>query len=166
MARATAAAGRDPFAGTTLLLASILRRADSPAVLLPPAGVQPASRRGATSVGVIMACSHQRKAFVVKRLVGASSVVCPRIAVMGLVPAACNRVVQRRAGLPMMSVEVIVVPQCRVGLTPTRAWRAPAGVVRGVLRRTDLDVALADVTRLGGTVFGSGGGRIPGSLPP
>ena len=36
--------------------------------------------------------AHQRKAFCVKRLVGASSVVSPCIAVMGLVPAAHNRV--------------------------------------------------------------------------
>ncbi len=63
-------------------------------------------------------CYYQRKTFLVKFLV-ALAVVCPCIAVMGLCPAACNRVVQTTAGLPMMSVEVTVVPQCRVGLAPT-----------------------------------------------
>jgi hypothetical protein len=43
--------------------------------------------------------AHQRKSFCVKGLrVGASSVVCPCIAVMGLVPAACNRVVETTGG--------------------------------------------------------------------
>ena len=35
---------------------------------------------------------HQRKSFCVKLLVGAPAIVCPCIAMMGLVPAACNRV--------------------------------------------------------------------------
>jgi hypothetical protein len=51
---------------------------------------------------------YQRKAVCVKRLAGAWHVVCPCIAVMGLVPAACNRVGRRRAGLPMMRGEVAV----------------------------------------------------------
>ena len=50
---------------------------------------------------------HQRKSLCVKGLVGASSVVCPCIAVMGF--GAQQRVIglpRRRAGLPMMTVEV------------------------------------------------------------
>ena len=42
--------------------------------------------------------AHQRKSFCVKGLVGASSVVCPCIAVMGLVPAACDRVGETTGG--------------------------------------------------------------------
>ena len=42
--------------------------------------------------------AHQRKAFWVKPSVGASSVVCPCIAVMGVVPAAGNRVVETPDG--------------------------------------------------------------------
>jgi hypothetical protein len=42
--------------------------------------------------------SHQRKSVCVKGLVGASSVVCPCIAVMGLGPTACNRVVETTGG--------------------------------------------------------------------
>ena len=53
------------------------------------------------------ASAHQRKSFCVKGLVGASSVVCPCIAVTGMIPQ--QRVIglsRRRAGLPMMSGEI------------------------------------------------------------
>jgi len=66
------------------------------------------------------ATGHQRKSFCVKGLVGASSVVCPCIAVTGMFPQ--QRVIglwRRRAGLPMMSGEITWVSQCRAGLAPT-----------------------------------------------
>jgi hypothetical protein len=50
--------------------------------------------------------SHQRESFCVKRLAGASSVVCPCIAVWGW---SLQRVIglrRRRAGLPMMCAEI------------------------------------------------------------
>src|SRR5215468_10891407 len=61
---------------------------------------------------------HQREMVCVKRLAGASSVVCPCIAVWGW---SLQRVIglrRRRAGLPMMTGEVNDVPQCRGGLAP------------------------------------------------
>jgi hypothetical protein len=50
--------------------------------------------------------SHQRETVCVKLLAGASSVVCPCIAVIGLGPAARDRVERRRAGLLVMCVEI------------------------------------------------------------
>ena len=44
------------------------------------------------------ASGHQRESFCVKRLAGASSVVCPCIAVTGLVPAARDRVEETTGG--------------------------------------------------------------------
>ena len=62
--------------------------------------------------------AHQREWFGVKRLVGASSVVCPCIAEWGWSRQRVIGLVRRRAGLPMMSVEVLGGPQCRAGLAP------------------------------------------------
>jgi hypothetical protein len=42
---------------------------------------------GGARMDLSEATGHQRKSFCVKGLVGASSVVCPCIAVMGLVPS-------------------------------------------------------------------------------
>jgi hypothetical protein len=44
-------------------------------------------RRGRAAALAGKAAAHQRKSFCVKLLVGASAVVCPCIAVMGLVPS-------------------------------------------------------------------------------
>ncbi len=62
---------------------------------------------------------HQRKSFWVKPLVGASSVVWPCIAVMGMFPAACNRVGETTDGAAHYVRRGNGVPQCRVGLAPT-----------------------------------------------
>src|SRR5664279_2407997 len=63
--------------------------------------------------------AHQRKSFWVKLLIGASSVVCPCIAVMGLVPAACNRVGETTGGAAHDVRRDHGVSQCRGGLAPT-----------------------------------------------
>ena len=52
--------------------------------------------------------AHQRESFCVKALVGASPVVCPCIAEWGLSRQRVIGLVRRRAGLPMMSVEISV----------------------------------------------------------
>jgi hypothetical protein len=63
--------------------------------------------------------AHQRESFWVKPLVGASSVVCPCIAVMGLGPAACDRVDETTGGAAHDERRGDGVPQCRGGLAPT-----------------------------------------------
>ena len=52
--------------------------------------------------------AHQRESFCVKLLVGASSVVCPCIAEWGWSRQRVIGLVRRRAGLPMMCVEISV----------------------------------------------------------
>jgi hypothetical protein len=52
--------------------------------------------------------AHQREAFCVKRWVGASSVVGPCIAEWGWSRQRVIGLVRRRAGLPMMCVEISV----------------------------------------------------------
>jgi hypothetical protein len=72
----------------------------------------------ASEYGFGRTSGHQRESFCVKRLAGASSVVCPCIAVWGW---SLQRVIglrRRRTGLPMMTGEVNDVPQCRGGLAP------------------------------------------------
>ncbi len=65
---------------------------------------------------------------MVKLLVGASSVVGPCIAEWGWSRQRVIGLVRRRAGLPLMSVEITVVSQCRVGLAPTVSFgRTTAG---------------------------------------
>jgi hypothetical protein len=46
----------------------------------------------------VASSAHQRKSVCVKGLVGAASVVCPCIAVMGLMPTARNRVAETTGG--------------------------------------------------------------------
>jgi hypothetical protein len=50
--------------------------------------------------------AHQRESFCVKGLLGASPVVCPCIAEWGSSRQRVIGLVRRRAGLPMMSVEI------------------------------------------------------------
>jgi hypothetical protein len=52
--------------------------------------------------------AHQRELFCVKGLVGALPVVCPCIAEWGWSRQRVIGLVRRRAGLPMMSVEISV----------------------------------------------------------
>jgi len=56
---------------------------------------------------------------LVKLLVGASSVVGACIAEWGWSRQRVIGLARRRAGLPLMSVGITVVSQCRVGLAPT-----------------------------------------------
>ncbi|MDT4903727.1 MAG: hypothetical protein QOH52_1743 [Pseudonocardiales bacterium] len=62
----------------------------------------------ATAPRVDPTFAHQRESFCVKRLVGALSVVCPCIAEWGWSRQRVIGLVRRRAGLPMMSVEISV----------------------------------------------------------
>jgi hypothetical protein len=56
----------------------------------------------------LRAHAHQRELFCVKGLVGALPVVCPCIAEWGWSRQRVIGLVRRRAGLPMMSVEISV----------------------------------------------------------
>jgi hypothetical protein len=74
--------------------------------------------------------SHQRKTVASSGGRGASSVVGPCIVVVGLIPAACNRVDETTGGAALdVRRGFPGVPQCRVGLAPT-LLDGPSDLVR------------------------------------
>ena len=104
--------------------------------------------------------AHQRESFCVKRLVGASSVVCPCIAVMGLVPAACDRVGETTGGAAHDVRRDHRVSQCRVGLAPTASLSAAlAGQAASAVRL--LPGAVGGDARVPGLAGGDHGVQVP-----
>ena len=71
--------------------------------------------------------AHQRESFCVKLLAGASSVVCPCIAVMGWSRQRVIGLVRRRAGLPMMCAEITVCLNAAEGSPRPPACSARCG---------------------------------------
>src|SRR5947207_1109452 len=77
--------------------------------------------------------AHQRRTVCVKCLVGASSVVGPCIAVMGLVPAACNRVDATTDGAAHDERRGNRGSSMPRGARPDRARRPPAAVSQAAM---------------------------------
>jgi hypothetical protein len=74
--------------------------------------------------------AHQRESFCVKRLAGASSVVCPCIAVWGWSQQRVIGLRRRRTGLPMMCAEITVCLNAAEGSPrPPACSAAKAGYV-------------------------------------